>query len=59
MTAADVTSGQTSASGARELEAGDRNEVRVVKSGPGMLYVSYSLVHYTNEEQVARAETIN
>jgi len=53
MTAADAASGQTIVIRRKGTEAGDRNEVRVVKRGPGMLYLSSSLVHYTSEEQVA------
>jgi len=53
MTAAAATSGQTIVIRRKGVEAGDRNEVRVVKRGPGMLYLSSSLVHYTSEEQVA------
>ena len=34
-------------------EVGQSNEVRVVKRGPGVLYLATSLVHHTNDEQTA------
>jgi uncharacterized protein YfaS (alpha-2-macroglobulin family) len=36
-------------------EVGQSGEVRFVKRGRGMLYVSSTLTHYTNEEQTAEA----
>ncbi len=53
MTAADAASAQTFVIRRKGAEVGGNNEVRVVKHGRGMLYVSTTLVDYTNDEQVA------
>jgi uncharacterized protein YfaS (alpha-2-macroglobulin family) len=36
-------------------EVGQSNEIRVVKHGPGVLYLATTLTHYTNDEQTAEA----
>ncbi|HJQ30528.1 MAG TPA: MG2 domain-containing protein [Pyrinomonadaceae bacterium] len=36
-------------------EVGQTNEIRVVKHGPGVLYLATTLTHYTNDEQTAEA----
>jgi hypothetical protein len=39
----------------RGAEVGQSNEVRVVKRGRGVLYLSSNVVHYANDEQTAEA----
>jgi hypothetical protein len=34
-------------------EVGQSNEIRIVKHGPGVLYLATTLTHYTNDEQTA------
>ncbi|MDQ3806494.1 MAG: hypothetical protein M3416_22015, partial [Acidobacteriota bacterium] len=51
MTAADASSAQVFNIQRRGGEVAGRNEVRVVKRGPGVLYLSASLTHHTNDEQ--------
>ncbi len=53
MTSADAASAQTFVIGRKGTEVGNTSEVRVVKRGRGMLYVSTTVVHYTNDEQTA------
>lgn len=51
MTAAEAGAAKTFVIQRRGGEVGGANEVRIVKRGPGMLYLSTTLVHHTNEEQ--------
>ncbi len=51
MTSAEASAAKTFVIQRRGGEVGGANEVRVVKRGPGMLYLSTTLVHHTNEEQ--------
>jgi uncharacterized protein YfaS (alpha-2-macroglobulin family) len=51
MTAADASTAQVFNVQRRGAEVVGRNEVRVVKRGPGVLYLSASLTHHTNDEQ--------
>jgi uncharacterized protein YfaS (alpha-2-macroglobulin family) len=53
VTAADATAAQVFTLRRRGAEVGGRSEVRVVKRGAGVAYVSASLTHHTSEEQVA------
>jgi uncharacterized protein YfaS (alpha-2-macroglobulin family) len=53
MTAAEATAAKTFVIQRRGGEVGGANELRVVKRGRGMLYLSTTLTHYTNEEQTA------
>ncbi|HVF57107.1 MAG TPA: MG2 domain-containing protein [Pyrinomonadaceae bacterium] len=53
MTAADATSAQTFVINRKGGAVGGTNELRIVKRGSGVLYLSTTLVHYTSEEQVA------
>ncbi|HKG14884.1 MAG TPA: MG2 domain-containing protein, partial [Pyrinomonadaceae bacterium] len=55
VTAADASSSEVFTLSRRGGEVGQSNEVRVVKRGRGMLYLSSTLTHYTNEEQTAEA----
>jgi uncharacterized protein YfaS (alpha-2-macroglobulin family) len=53
VTPADASSAQVFTLQRKGGEVGQSNEVRVVKHGPGMLYLATNLTHYTNEEQVS------
>ncbi|MDT5294176.1 MAG: alpha-2-macroglobulin, partial [Acidobacteriota bacterium] len=54
MTAADAASSASAFTLQRKGgEVGASNEVRIVKHGHGMLYLSTTLTHYTNDEQTA------
>jgi len=53
VTAADASSTQTFTLQRRGGEVGQANEVRFVKRGRGMLYLSTTLTHYTADEQTA------
>jgi alpha-2-macroglobulin len=53
MTAADASSAQVFTFRREGAEVGAANELRVVKRGPGVLYVAATLTHHTNEEQTA------
>ena len=53
VTGADATSAQVFSVRRRGGEVGGRSELRVVKRGAGVAYVSASLTHHTNDEQVA------
>jgi uncharacterized protein YfaS (alpha-2-macroglobulin family) len=55
VTAADASSSQVFTLARKGGEVGQSNEVRVVKRGRGMLYLSSTLTHYTNDEQTAEA----
>jgi len=55
VTAADASSSEVFTLARKGAEVGQSNEVRVVKRGRGMLYLSSTLTHYTNEEQTAEA----
>jgi uncharacterized protein YfaS (alpha-2-macroglobulin family) len=50
---ADAASSQVFTLARKGAEVGQTNEVRVVKHGRGVLYLSSSLTHYTNDEQTA------
>ncbi|HWS53040.1 MAG TPA: MG2 domain-containing protein [Pyrinomonadaceae bacterium] len=51
VTAADASSAQVFSVRRRGGEVGGRNEIRVVKRGAGVLYLSASLTHHTSDEQ--------
>ncbi|HVF48894.1 MAG TPA: MG2 domain-containing protein [Pyrinomonadaceae bacterium] len=53
MTAADATSAPSIVIQRKGTEVGGASEIRIVKHGAGLLYLSTTLTHYTNEEQVA------
>jgi uncharacterized protein YfaS (alpha-2-macroglobulin family) len=53
VTASDATSKQAFTLQRKGGEVGASNEVRIVKHGPGMLYLATTLTHYTNDEQTA------
>jgi alpha-2-macroglobulin len=53
VTSADAASSQVFTLARKGGEVGQSSEVRFVKHGRGMLYLSTSLTHYTNEEQIA------
>jgi uncharacterized protein YfaS (alpha-2-macroglobulin family) len=55
MTAADASSSQVFTLARKGGEVGGANEIRVVKRGRGVLYLSAALTHYTNDEQTAEA----
>ncbi|MDT7688011.1 MAG: alpha-2-macroglobulin [Acidobacteriota bacterium] len=56
VTSADTTSANASFTLQRKGgEVGGTNEVRIVKHGPGVLYLATTLTHYTNDEQTAEA----
>jgi uncharacterized protein YfaS (alpha-2-macroglobulin family) len=55
MTPADASSSQVFTLARKGGEVGGTNEVRVVKHGRGVLYLSSSVTHYTNDEQTAEA----
>ncbi|HEX8283632.1 MAG TPA: MG2 domain-containing protein [Pyrinomonadaceae bacterium] len=55
VTGADSASMQPFTLQRRGGEVGQSSEVRVVKRGPGVLYLASSLTHYTNDEQTAEA----
>lgn len=55
VTAADASSSEVFTLARKGGEVGQSNEVRVVKRGRGMLYLSSALTHYTNDEQTAEA----
>ena len=55
MTSADAASSQVFKLARRGGEVGQTNEVRVVKHGRGVLYLSSTLTHYTSDEQTAEA----
>jgi hypothetical protein len=55
VTAADAASAQPFVVQRRGGEVGQSSEVRVVKRGPGMLYLATTLTHHTNDEQTAEA----
>ncbi|MCA1592882.1 MAG: hypothetical protein LC754_09580 [Acidobacteria bacterium] len=57
MSAADATSAQTFVISRKNSEVGGASELRVVKHGHGMLYLSTTLVHYTNDEETAAQAT--
>ncbi|MGB8510991.1 MAG: MG2 domain-containing protein [Pyrinomonadaceae bacterium] len=57
MTAADATGAQAFVVTRRNAEVGGASEVRVVKHGHGMLYLSTTLTHFTNDEEVQAAAT--
>lgn len=50
MTSADAASAQTFVVQRKGTEIGNTSDVRIVKRGRGMLYVSSTIVHYTNDE---------
>lgn len=52
VTSADAAAAQTFVIERKGIAVGNQNEVRIVKRGRGMLYLSTTLVHYTNEETV-------
>jgi uncharacterized protein YfaS (alpha-2-macroglobulin family) len=53
MTAADAQSGQAFVINRRGREVAGDNNLRIVKRGRGMLYLSVTLVHYTSGEEAA------
>lgn len=53
VTAADAASAQVFHVRREGAEVGASNELRIVKRGRGVLYLSATLTHYTNEQQVA------
>jgi uncharacterized protein YfaS (alpha-2-macroglobulin family) len=53
MTSAEATSAKVFTIQKRGGEVGNTNEVRIVKRGPGVLYLSTTLVHHTNDENTA------
>ncbi len=55
MTAADASSSQVFTLARKGGEVGGANEIRVVKRGRGVLYLSAALTHYTNDDQTAEA----
>ena len=55
VTGADASSGQVFTFRREGGEVGPSSEVRFVKRGPGVLYLSTALTHYTNDEQTAAA----
>ncbi|HEV7889201.1 MAG TPA: MG2 domain-containing protein [Pyrinomonadaceae bacterium] len=55
VTAADASSSEVFTLARKGGEVGQSNEVRVVKRGRGMLYLSSTLTHYTSDEQTAEA----
>jgi uncharacterized protein YfaS (alpha-2-macroglobulin family) len=55
VTSADASSSEVFALARKGGEVGQSNEVRVVKRGRGMLYLSSTLTHYTSDEQTAEA----
>lgn len=55
VTGSDAASMQPFTLQRRGGEVGQSSEVRVVKRGRGMLYLSTSLTHHTNDEQTAEA----
>ena len=55
VTAASAASSEVFTLARKGGEVGQSNEVRVVKRGRGMLYLSSTLTHYTNDEQTAEA----
>lgn len=55
VTSADASSSQVFTLARKGGEVGQSNEVRVVKRGRGMLYLSSTLTHYTSDEQTAEA----
>ncbi|HYE15591.1 MAG TPA: MG2 domain-containing protein [Pyrinomonadaceae bacterium] len=55
MTAAEAASAQVFTLQRRGGEVGQSSEVRFVKRGRGMLYLSTSLTHHTNDEQTPAA----
>ncbi len=57
MTASDATSAQTFVVARKNAEVGGANELRVVKHGHGMLYLSTTLVTYTNDEETQAQAT--
>jgi alpha-2-macroglobulin len=52
-TAADVGTGQNLVFERKGIALGSANQIRVVKQGRGMLYVSSALDYYTNDQNVA------
>lgn len=57
MTAADAASAQVFQVRRTGAEVGAANELRVVKRGRGVLYLSATLTHHTNEAQVSPRST--
>jgi uncharacterized protein YfaS (alpha-2-macroglobulin family) len=55
MTSSDAASSQVFTLARKGGEVGQSNEVRVVKHGRGVLYLSSTLTHYTSDEQTAEA----
>ena len=55
MTGTEAASSEVFTLARKGGEVGQSNEVRVVKRGRGMLYLSSTLTHYTNDEQTAEA----
>ena len=55
MTSAEASSAQVFTLARKGAEVGQTNEVRVVKHGRGMLYLSTNVTHYANDEQTAEA----
>ncbi len=53
MTSAEATAAKVFTLQRKGGEVGGTNEVRVVKRGPGMLYLSTTLTHHTNDENTA------
>jgi hypothetical protein len=53
MTPAEAASAKVFTIQRRGGEVGGANEVRVVKRGPGVLYLSTTLTHHTNDENTA------
>ncbi|HEX8474433.1 MAG TPA: MG2 domain-containing protein [Pyrinomonadaceae bacterium] len=57
VTASDAASAQSFVINRRGAEVGARNELRIVKQGQGVLYLSTTFTHYSNEEDVAARST--
>ncbi len=57
MTSAEAASAKVFTIQRRGGEVGGANEVRVVKRGPGVLYLSTTLTHHTNDENTAAQGT--
>ncbi|HEV2862017.1 MAG TPA: MG2 domain-containing protein [Pyrinomonadaceae bacterium] len=55
VTGSDASSGEVFTFRRKGGEVGPSSEVRFVKRGRGVLYLATTLVHYTNDEQVAAA----
>jgi uncharacterized protein YfaS (alpha-2-macroglobulin family) len=53
MTSAEASAAKVYTFQRKGGEVGGANEVRIVKRGPGVLYLSTTLVHYTNDENTA------